>query len=68
MTERYIRDHFSDIKAYASVIEDRQDDEGCTLESVLQDNSDFLFLARKYNANCILIDEEYAVDIDLQQL
>ena len=35
MSENYIRNHFSDIKKYANMIESRLDDDGCTLESVL---------------------------------
>ena len=38
MSEDYIRNHFADIKRYANVIENRLDDEGCTLESVIKDN------------------------------
>ena len=33
MSEEYIRNHFADIKGYASVIENRIDDDYCTLES-----------------------------------
>ena len=31
MTEKYIRNHFADIKKYANVIENRLDDEWCTM-------------------------------------
>lgn len=65
MSERYIRNHFQDIRKFASVIEDRGDDEECTLESVLQDNAQFAAMAQRHHANCILIDETYQVDIDL---
>ncbi len=65
MSESYIRKHFDDIKKYADVIEQRLDDSYCTLESVLQDNVQMFSLAEKHNANCILIDDEYNVDIDL---
>ena len=59
MSERYIKNHFDDIKRYASAIEERLDDEGCTLESVLMDNAQVLELAQKNNADYILIDDEY---------
>ncbi len=59
MSERYIKNHFDDIKRYASAIEERLDDEGCTLESVLRDNAQVLELAQKNNADYILIDDEY---------
>ena len=65
MSEEYIKNHFSDIKKYASVIENRGDDTDCTLESVLADNLEVLVLAREYNINYILIDDQYEINIDL---
>ena len=65
MSENYIRNHFADIKKYASVIENRGDDTDCTLESVLADNLEVLALAREYNVNYILIDDNYEINIDL---
>ena len=47
LSEEYIKNRFSDIKKYASVIEQRLDDEWCTMESVLEDNALFLANARK---------------------
>ena len=65
LSEDYIRNHFADIKRYASVIENRLDDEGCTLESVLKDNTHMLELAKKHDVNHVLIDDKYEIDIDL---
>ena len=65
MSESYIRNRFADIKKYASIIENRMDDEWCTLESVLKENAKVLELARKHNVNYFLIDGEYEMDIDL---
>jgi hypothetical protein len=62
MSEEYIKNHFADIKAYASVIEDRIDDD-CTMEHVLADNAQTLALAKKHNANYILIEDKYEIDI-----
>lgn len=64
MSEKYIRNHFPDIKKYASVIENRLDDEGCTLESVLADNAQMLELAQKHQVNYLLIDDKYEIDVD----
>lgn len=61
MSERYIRRHFFDIKTYANVIENRLDDEDCTLERVLADNAEILSLAQTYGVNYVLIDEKYDV-------
>ena len=64
MSEEYIRNHFADIRKYANVIENRLDDDGCTLESVLADNAEMFALARKHHANCILIEDKYEINID----
>ena len=64
MSEKYIRNHFDDIKNFANVIENRLDDSDCNLKSVLADNAYF-----KENAkNCILIDDDYKNDTDFQVL
>ena len=65
LSENYICNHFADIKEYASIIENRLEDEGCTLESVLADNAQVLELALKHKVNYILIDDKYEVNIDL---
>lgn len=67
MSEEYIRNHFTDIKSYASVIENRIDDYYCTLETVLEDNRQVLELAITHKVNYILIDDEYKIDIDLER-
>lgn len=65
MSENYIKNHFEDIKKYASVIENRLDDEYCTLESVLADNAKVLKMTQQHNANYVFIDDKYEIDIDL---
>ena len=57
--------NFEDIKAYANIIENRLDDEDCTLDSVLQDNKNMLLSAQKHGVDYILIDNKYKADIDL---
>ena len=61
MSEKYIRNHFAEIKAFASVIEDRLDDEYCTMDSVLRDNASFLADAKKHGAEYVLIDNKYEI-------
>ena len=61
MSEKYIREHFGEIKAFASVVEDRLDDEYCTMESVLEDNASFLADAKKHGAEYVLIDNKYEI-------
>ena len=65
MSEDYINNHFTDIKNYANVIENRVDDEGCTLDSVLEDNAEFLKLAQLHKVDYLLVDDKYEINIDL---
>ena len=65
MSENYIKNHFDDIKQYANTIENRLDDEWCTMENVLAGNTEMLTLAQQHNANYILIDDKYEIDINL---
>lgn len=67
MSEDYIRNHYTDIKSYASIIESRLDDDDCTLESVIEENRQVLELAIAHEVNYILIDDEYKIDIDLER-
>ena len=57
MSENYIKNHFDDIKKYANTIENRLNDEWCTMENVLTSNSEMLTLAQQHNANYILMDK-----------
>lgn len=65
MSDRYITDHFEDIKKYASVVENRGDDEDCTIETVRRDNAEIRQQCQNHKIDCFLIDEEYQVDIEL---
>ena len=65
MSEKYIRNHFANIKKYANVIENRLDDECCTIESIVAVNAEVLSLAQKHNVNYILIEDKYEINIDL---
>lgn len=63
MSEAYIKTYFEDIKKYANVIEQRSEDEWCTMQSVLEDNARTLELAKKHKVDYILIDGKYEIDI-----
>ncbi len=65
MSENYIRNHFTDIKSYAGVIESRLDDEDCTMDSVLQDNEQFMKLAKEHDVDYVLIDDKYEIELEL---
>ena len=65
MTEAYIKKNYSQIKAYASVVEDRLDDSDCTVESLLRDNAQVLSRCREYGVEPVLIQDSYQVCLDL---
>ena len=65
MSKKYIENHFDDIRKFASVIENRMDDEDCTLEMVLKDNAEMHEKCIRHGVEYIYIDEEYQVDIEL---
>lgn len=67
MTEKYIKQHFSDIKKYSNVIECRLNDD-CNLKTLIEDNAKNLDLAKKRNINYFLIDENYDLDVYLESL
>ncbi len=62
MTQQYIRTHFSDIKAYANVIEQRLDDSFCTMDMLLEENARNLEECQRYGCEYILIDGQYDVE------
>ncbi len=64
MSERYIQNHFKDIKHYANIIEKRLKDEDCTFEKVLEDNLSYLQMAQNYKEPYWLIDTTYPFQDD----
>ena len=65
MSENYIKNYFCSIRKYANAIEDRLDDEWCTMERVLEDNARFLELAKKHGVTYVLINDKYEIKIAL---
>jgi 2-phosphoglycerate kinase len=64
MSEKYIKNHFDDIKQYADVIEKRLDDD-CNIDDILTENTEIFRLSQKHGVNYILIDDKYETDIEL---
>jgi len=65
MTEKYIRNHFCDIKRYANVIERRLEDSGCCAKKLLRDNAACLDACRKQGESYILIDDSYLQEYEI---
>lgn len=64
MTERYIRNHFDDIKKYACDVEHRTEDVW-SLEDALEDNERFFLAAKAHHLPCVLIDDDYEINVRL---
>lgn len=65
MSSQYIENHFEDIKKFASIIENRGDDEDCTIEMVRRENTEILEKCIRHGVEYISIDEAYQFDIEL---
>ena len=62
MSQEYIENHFEDIRKYASVIENRGEDEDCTKEWILEINAEYLEGCQKHGCEYKLITDKYDVD------
>ena len=59
MSKNYIENHFTDIRKYANVIENRLDDSGLGKENLIGENEHNLAQCIAHNLPYILIDKEY---------
>lgn len=62
MSREYIESHFSDIRDYANVIENRLDDSGLTTEALLKENHRNQEQCRLHGCEYLLIDSQYKID------
>ena len=62
-TEKYINENYDKIKQYSKVIERRIDDFNLDKQELIDSNKYYLNNCKKYNNNCIIIDEEYEITI-----
>lgn len=63
MSQHYIETHFGDIKAHANAIEQRLDDTGCLMETVIRDNAYYLDMCQKFHYPYVWIDEGYQINL-----
>ncbi len=63
LSEKYIKNHFEEIKSFANVIENRIEDD-ITIKEILEDNSHFLAECKKHRNPYLLIDDEYDITVD----
>lgn len=68
MSGEYIENHFGDIKKYASIIEERGDDEDCTKEQMLKENAECYEMCKENQCNYILINDEYDIEIIMNKV
>lgn len=65
MSEKYIRNHFEDIRKYANIVEERIEDSICSIEEFIEENKHNLILAKKNKVDYVLIDDLYKIDIEI---
>ncbi len=61
MSRQYIENHFADIRAYASIIEQRLDDSDLNKEDLIAENEYNLAQCKAYDLPCIMIDIDYTL-------
>ena len=61
MTEEYIRNHFSEIKDFASIIEKRKDDRP-DMQRLIGCSAEFLADCKKHDIPCYVIDEVFSAE------
>lgn len=64
MSEEYIRNNFSDIKAYENDIEHRLYDD-IDIENIIKDNRFYLMGCKENDNEYILIDNSYSIDVSM---
>lgn len=65
LSENYVTQNFPQIRTHANDAEQRLDDSGCTMETVLAENTRYLQQCLEYELPHILIHNDY--EADLQQ-
>ena len=63
MTEEYLRSHFSDVRRYASVVENREEETELDLTELIRDNAANLAKCHEHGCEFILIDDKYRVEL-----
>ncbi len=64
MSDKYINEHWDEIKSFANIIENRICDD-ISKEMLLKDNVDALEMCKKHDLDYIMINEEYKVDYSI---
>ena len=65
MTEKHIKNNYQNIIKYENVIENRKVTEMLNLDELIKENKYNLEMCKKYNNRYILLEDSYAVDLDL---
>ncbi len=63
MTEEYLRNHFSDVRRYASVVENREEEPELVRTELIRDNAANLAKCLEHGCEVILVDREYQVEL-----
>ena len=64
MSDKYINEHWDEIKSYANIIENRLYDD-LSKEMLLKDNAEAFEMCKKHDLDYIMINEEYKVDYSI---
>lgn len=64
MSERYLRNHWTEVQRYANVVEQRLDDADLCQEALIAENRANLAACRRFRCPYLLIDQSYEINLD----
>ena len=64
MSRRYTQEHFADIRGYGNAIEQRLDDSGLSMDTLIRENEENLQRCQQQALDYILLDEAYRIDLE----
>ncbi len=64
MSRKYIESHFEEIRSHGSAIEQRLDDSGLSMDTLIRDNERNLRLCREHGCEYLLLEDAYTIHME----
>ena len=64
MSRGYIENHFGDIRSHANAIEQRLDDSGLSIDTLIRDNEENLRLCKENGCEYLLLNDRYEINLN----
>ena len=64
MSREYIENHFDEIRSHANAIEERLDDSGLSMDTLIRDNEENLRLCQENGCKYLLLNDRYEINLN----